>query len=287
ENNSNALSDEELPEEGISAEEGAVGDEPPALETDSTDDTANNVPNLQLAWEVLDVARAVCDKQEKTDEWQQKKSEVLLLLGDVSIEDENYKQAIDDLAVCLDIQQKIYAGTDRRIAETLFQMARAFNLSFEFAKAAEYYKKAYDVIKLCADAHETKMTAGVECPDEKATIEKELSELQALLPDIQLKVDDSLESAKNAELLKEQQADGTAAPAFEDKETAASKPAAADISNLVRKPVKRSIEPDEAEAAVKRCKGDDEGEADVTTTNGNGHSVEANGDNGHAATAEA
>ena len=29
----------------------------------------------------------------------------------------------------------------------LFQMARAFNLSFEFTKAAEYYKKAFDVIK--------------------------------------------------------------------------------------------------------------------------------------------
>ena len=51
-----------------------------------------------------------------------KKADVLLLLGDVSIEDENYKQAIDDLAVCLDIQHKIFAADDRRIAETLVSL---------------------------------------------------------------------------------------------------------------------------------------------------------------------
>jgi hypothetical protein len=40
------------------------------------------------------------------------------LLGDVSIEDENYKQAIDDLNLCLGIQQNLYTADDRRIAET-------------------------------------------------------------------------------------------------------------------------------------------------------------------------
>lgn len=84
----------------------------------------------------------------------------------------------------------------------------------------------------------------MECPDEKASLEKELSDLQALLPDIQMKVDDSMESAKNAEIMKEQQGESSAAPAFEDKETAASKPAAIDISNLVRKPVKVGIKID-------------------------------------------
>lgn len=105
-----------------------------------------------------------CFRQEKTEEWLQKKSDVLLLLGDVSIEDENFKQAIDDLAVCLDIQHKLLPAGDRRIAETytqshscslcnglvyfrLFQMARAYNLQTVFDKAAEHYQLAADVIK--------------------------------------------------------------------------------------------------------------------------------------------
>ena len=33
-----------------------------APEMDAAEDSATNVHNLQLAWEVLDVARAVCDK---------------------------------------------------------------------------------------------------------------------------------------------------------------------------------------------------------------------------------
>ena len=64
--------------------------------------------------------------------------------------------------------------------------------------------------------------------------------MTTLLPDIQLKIDDSLESAKTAEMVKEQ-ADSAPAAAFEDPETAASKPAAADISSLVRKPVKVGV----------------------------------------------
>ena len=57
-------------------------------------------------------------RREKSEEWQKKKADVLLLLGDVSIEDENYKQAIDDLNLCLGIQQHLYTADDRRIAET-------------------------------------------------------------------------------------------------------------------------------------------------------------------------
>merc|ERR1712055_720353 len=62
--------------------------------------------NLQLAWEMLELAKVIFTKQadetkdDKADV-EKKLCETFLALGEVSLENENYPQAVDDLTSCL------------------------------------------------------------------------------------------------------------------------------------------------------------------------------------------
>ena len=49
-------------------------------------------------------------------------SETYQLLGEVSIENEDYKQAIEDLTTCLKRRQKLLPEDSRCIAETHYQV---------------------------------------------------------------------------------------------------------------------------------------------------------------------
>ena len=62
--------------------------------------------NLQLAWEMLELAKLVYSKQleagaENKAHLEERLVSTLLALGEVSIENENYKQAVEDIMECL------------------------------------------------------------------------------------------------------------------------------------------------------------------------------------------
>ena len=72
--------------------------------------------NLQLAWEMLELAKMVLidqlegeTKGKLTDEMkntlEKRLFETFLILGEVSLENENYPQAVDDLTICLEKQK--------------------------------------------------------------------------------------------------------------------------------------------------------------------------------------
>ena len=70
--------------------------------------------NLQLAWEMLELAKMVLVDQLETqdkmtpevkDSLEKWLFETYLILGEVSLENENYPQAVDDLSICLEKQK--------------------------------------------------------------------------------------------------------------------------------------------------------------------------------------
>ena len=62
-------------------------------------------------------------------------SDTFQTLGELSIENENYPQAIEDLETCLRRREKEMPGDSRCIAETYYQLgvAQGFNLQFDAA----------------------------------------------------------------------------------------------------------------------------------------------------------
>merc|ERR1719295_1157397 len=91
--------EEEAPEEGT--EEGKS-------EEEKKDD--DDPSNLQLAWEMLELAKVVYTKQiesgdvENKVQIEERLCSTIISLGEVSIENENYAQAVEDLKACLSKQ---------------------------------------------------------------------------------------------------------------------------------------------------------------------------------------
>merc|ERR550519_1789063 len=79
-----------------------------------------DLSNLQRAWEVLELAKVIYTrmiKEAKNELNEKKLCETLLALGEVSIENENWSQAVEDLQACL-VKRKELEMESRLIAET-------------------------------------------------------------------------------------------------------------------------------------------------------------------------
>uniref|UniRef100_A0A1I8EFU6 Tetratricopeptide SHNi-TPR domain-containing protein n=1 Tax=Wuchereria bancrofti TaxID=6293 RepID=A0A1I8EFU6_WUCBA len=222
---------------------------------------AGDVEYLQLAWENLEVARTICDKHLEEEGWKEKKVEVLLDLADCSTDAENYKQAIDDIDACILLTESIFGEVDRRVAQAYFVKGRTHNLAKDFGNAAKVFGKSKEILETKLAKLEAQLAHQSE--EEAEIIKKEIDELKFLLPEIQVKIDDSLESARS--LTKENVVMEDNKEEVLYKSSIKGMPVD-DVSNLVRKKLKRSTE-DEAERKTKRTKsGDDPGNATVNTS---------------------
>lgn len=179
-------------------ETNGAADPDQTLKEDEEDDDVNN---LQLAWEVLELAKGIFQKQNE-DEKESKQTclklaEVHLKLGEVGVESENYTTAVEDIKACLELQKKHLDEDDRRIAETLYNMGMAYSLANEFDSAIEQFKAASEQIERRIANLEKKKAEPVAEPVEKSatddafyTVQGEIDELKALLPEMKEKVSD-------------------------------------------------------------------------------------------------
>ena len=82
------------------------------VDSDEKKDEEEEPSNLQLAWEMLELAKVVYTKQVDSSEGNKAETEeklcsTMLALGEVSLENENYKQAVEDIQLCLKKQESL------------------------------------------------------------------------------------------------------------------------------------------------------------------------------------
>merc|ERR1712136_208983 len=106
-----------------------------------------DVTNLQLAWEILELAKISFLKEPMTKERLIKAADCHLTLGEVSLESEAYDAAIDDFKKCLDIQTKNLEEDDRFIAETHYQLGLTHSFAKNYSEARNHFRKALKVLE--------------------------------------------------------------------------------------------------------------------------------------------
>merc|ERR1712096_570457 len=131
-----------------SSTEGAENTEGDSEKKDEEEEPSN----LQLAWEMLELAKMVYTKQAEESavdteaEIEEKLCSTMLALGEVSLENENYKQAVEDIRMCLK-KQEILPKDSRVVAETHYQLGVALGFNSEFEEAVGSLNSAIKIIK--------------------------------------------------------------------------------------------------------------------------------------------
>ncbi|XP_065409807.1 nuclear autoantigenic sperm protein isoform X10 [Chrysemys picta bellii] len=239
-------------------------------ENDSTienkESEEDEVGNLELAWDMLELAKVIYKRQETKDA-QLHAAQAHLKLGEVSVESENYAQAIEEFQACLALQQKYLEAHDRLLAESHYQLALAYHYNSQFDEAILQFSKSVEVI----DKRMVMLTERIKKAEGGSTEdEKEIEELKGLLPEIKEKIEDSKESQKSArvaELALKATLVGGATSSFTQSEESCSvstipgrKPAdgasqcVTDISHLVRKKRKPEEETQQGDNEAKKSK---------------------------------
>lgn len=156
-------------------------------EDEEGEEKEEDVDNLQLAWEVLELAKKIFERQ-KSDA---KLAETYLYLGEVGLESENYSGAIDDMKRCVEIQKQILSPDHREIAETYFQMGVACSLCNEFDQAIENFKCSSEILETRIKNLRENGAPKVEIEKNPFySVDKEVEEIKALLPEIKVKIAD-------------------------------------------------------------------------------------------------
>ncbi|PPR00520.1 hypothetical protein CVT26_009906 [Gymnopilus dilepis] len=88
--------------------------------------------DFNAAWEVLDLARAIYDKQhvdDGDDEVKLKLADTYIALGDVSLETEKFDQAITDYEAGLKLKLELLPSSSRHIAEAHYKLSMVLDLT--------------------------------------------------------------------------------------------------------------------------------------------------------------
>merc|ERR1712212_951382 len=169
---------EEETEEDEVMEGEKVGDE---METDAEEADAGN---LEQAWQMFDLAKVIYSKAGDVA----KECESLTFLGEVSLENSNFKQAVEDLSLCLAKRIKALPADSRFIAETHYQLGVAQ------AHCAEYASAEKSLVSAVAVLH-TRI-ANLKKMESSDNITKELAELTLLCTEIEERTADHKEMQK-------------------------------------------------------------------------------------------
>ncbi|KAA1469094.1 hypothetical protein DENSPDRAFT_834628 [Dentipellis sp. KUC8613] len=140
------------------ASKAAAAEEEEADEED--DDGAEPEDDFNAAWEVLDLARAIYEKQKDEDEEVRLKlADTYIALGDVSLETEKFDQAITDYSEGLALKTELLPLWSRQIAEAHYKLSIVLDLTMgRLADAIVHAQKALESV----DARVAELTAGLE-----------------------------------------------------------------------------------------------------------------------------
>merc|ERR1711936_614599 len=120
-------------------------------EEDNEEEEPETVGNLELAWEMLALAKSISAKCGKTD----MEAVALHYLGEVSLESNNYTQAIEDLTKAVNIKTKTAPNDSRTLAETHYQLGVAHAWAGNFPLAEKCLSDASAVLEKRIVSHPT------------------------------------------------------------------------------------------------------------------------------------
>ncbi|XP_077440660.1 nuclear autoantigenic sperm protein isoform X1 [Vanacampus margaritifer] len=282
-------SDDSHPEEEAEGEEHDDGDDD---EVDKNSDTEEDeVGNLQLAWEMLEVAKLIYKRKESKED-QLMAAQAFLKLGEVGVETGNYPQALEDFQECLALQLKHLPPHSRLLAETSYHVATALCCMDQYSQAIQHYNSAMKVIETRLAMLQDKINAA-ESPEGAKEVTTEMEELKQLLPELKEKIEDAEETQKTASAASQAirqtlggastssaslSENGSSSSAFaaptqipvKSSDGASSSKVASDISHLVRKKRKTEDNSPVKDTDAKQAKQE-------ATVNGSGNSSANNG----------
>jgi len=157
-----------------------AGDE---METDAEKADAE-AGNLEQAWQMFDLAKVIYGKAGDVA----KECESLTFLGEVSLENSNFKQAVEDLTLCLTKRIKALPADSRSIAETHYQLGVAQAHCAEYANAEKSLAAAVTVLN--------SRIANLKKMETSDNITKELADLTLLCTEIKERSSDHKEMQK-------------------------------------------------------------------------------------------
>ncbi|RCK55677.1 NASP-related protein sim3 [Candida viswanathii] len=222
------------------------------------DDEGVAQSDFEIAWELLDLARSLFENQvksldkgdlttpylsndtEETDNEYvttvRKLSETYDILGEVSLEAENFNQAAEDLGKSLELRLELYPDTSSLITEAHYKLALA--LEFQSDDAA-LRKKAAEQMKLAVESLERRNAAETE--------EAKKKDNQEMIDEMKEKYKDLLKDP--SEEIKNQQLDiikgilGEEAPSSSNSSGSGENVGAAIVNNLQSMVKKKSDKP--------------------------------------------
>ena len=190
-------------------EEGEDVEQDKAEEAKAADEAeAEEISNLEIAWEMFELAKLVYTKNFENDQVLKNKriAECLIKLGEISIEQELYQQALSDIKDSIRMQEesKTSDRDERMLAESYYQFGLAYQFSDQFEIAGEQYQKSINILQLRIDKLKCAMIEQSSDDFERNSNKDEIGELEAILPEIVSKLEEIKEQGEQSlKLIKE------------------------------------------------------------------------------------
>ncbi|KAK5641427.1 hypothetical protein RI129_009974 [Pyrocoelia pectoralis] len=154
-------------------------------------------------------------------------SEILVVLGEVSLESENFENGIVDIKAGLEIQKEICKPHDRIIAETYYKLATALSTNNQIDEAIANYNASLEVLNKRLEKLKL----------DEVMQKDEIKEIENLIPDINEKISDmkSFKEEAAMKLVAAMVSQPTADNTTTSFEAGSSDKKVSDISHLVKR----------------------------------------------------
>lgn len=134
-----------------------------------------------MAWEVLELAKKIY--QQQGENGKRHLAETLIVLGEISLESENFSAAIEDIKQGLEIQEMLNETDSRKVAETFYKLGIAYSTNSQLDEAVQSFNGSLEYLK-------NRIVKLEKIEDKKDEILEEIKEIKSLIPDIDEKIAD-------------------------------------------------------------------------------------------------
>ncbi|KAI6196985.1 hypothetical protein M3Y94_01172100 [Aphelenchoides besseyi] len=152
-------------------------------EVEDEEENVTQVDQSQLAFEILDYARLVCEKQsEKTVEWLKREWEVRVLLAQCAMNDGNLDLVLEEYSKALNIVRSHFPEERREISFICMEMNRANRQAKKFDLASENLDDAIKALEEFKGIKQTEIDAATE--EEKPKLTELVTEIEEMISDL-------------------------------------------------------------------------------------------------------